>query len=87
MNHLVAILDGDIFEIDGVLGAVLEAIFYNINGIELGIAQIDGILVDVTDELGSNLGAAARAARKGCNDNDDDNRLLQCDGIFHNCHL
>lgn len=51
VNHLVAILDGYVFEIDSVFGAVLGAIFYNINGIVLGIAQIDGILVDVTDEL------------------------------------
>lgn len=48
-EHFVTVLDGDIFEIDGVFGAVLKTIFYNINGIVLGIAQIDGILVDVTD--------------------------------------
>ena len=63
-QELVAVFYGNTLHIDGVLGTVGEFVFVDVDGVVLCVAQIDGINSYVTNKLGGNLGAAARAAHK-----------------------
>lgn len=53
----VAILYGNIFEIDRIFGAIKQAVLIDVDAIVLHVAQIDGISSYITNQLSYCLGA------------------------------
>lgn len=63
-EELIPVLDGLILDVDGIFGTINQLILIDIDGVVLGIGEIDGIFTYIPNRLGYHLGAATGATHK-----------------------